>query len=124
MKPQTCISQRLGRLALIGLMIEASSLIAFPQEKPADEPSLERLKELVRGTTQRRAFKSQDMDQAAALLKANPELVKSRDTGGGTLLHWAAVTGDRGKAALLLAHGADIHDKDNAGGVTPLHERP
>jgi hypothetical protein len=54
-----------------------------------------------------------------ALLKDNPKLVFSKDSGGLTRLHWAAVYGHKDIAELLLAKGAEVNVK-NGDGKTPL----
>ncbi len=61
-----------------------------------------------------------DLKRAEALLKANPDLVFSKDEDGRTPLHMAAVLwGDEGMVELLLANKADVNAKAKDG-RTPL----
>jgi ankyrin repeat protein len=63
-----------------------------------------------------------DLEAVKTLLKANPNLVFSKDTNyfGYTPLHAAAEKGHKEVAELLLTNKADVHAKcDN--GWTPLH---
>ena len=61
-----------------------------------------------------------DLEKVKALLKANPDLVFSRDVDSETPLHKAIWEGHTDVAGLLLANGARINDK-NRFGNTPLH---
>lgn len=63
---------------------------------------------------------SGDVEKAKALLKANPDLVLSKDSAGHTPLIEAALWGYRDMAELLLANKADVNAKDSEG-ETPLH---
>jgi ankyrin repeat protein len=65
-----------------------------------------------------------DLEKVKALLKANPNLVFSKDTNGLTPLHFAAANGHKDVAELLLANKAEVDAKSNAKttrGGTPLH---
>ena len=67
------------------------------------------------------AAKSGDLEKVKALLKANPDLVSSKDDKfGGTPLHLAAATGHKDVAELLLINKADVNAQDNNSN-TPLH---
>ena len=61
-----------------------------------------------------------DLEKLKALLKANPDLVSSKDDYQRTPLHWAAMTGYKAVVAWLLAKGANVNAADNWG-ETPLH---
>jgi ankyrin repeat protein len=60
-----------------------------------------------------------DVGKIKALLKKNPELVFSKDSIGWTPLHYAAYSGQKGAAELLLTSNADVNAKDK-NGHTPL----
>jgi ankyrin repeat protein len=66
------------------------------------------------------AARNGDLEKVKALLKDNPDLVFSKDGFGWTPLHWAADTGHKDVAELLLANKADATAKNNLGD-TPLH---
>jgi cytohesin len=55
-----------------------------------------------------RAVVQGDLAKVQALLKDNPGLVLSADERDMTPLHWAAISGHKDVAELLLAHGADV----------------
>ncbi len=59
-------------------------------------------------------------DQVAALLKEDPKLINARDGDGRTVLHWAALYGQKKVVELLLAEKADVNSLDEDG-FTPLH---
>jgi ankyrin repeat protein len=59
-------------------------------------------------------------DMVAALLKRDPKLVNTTDSGGKAALHWAALYGQKKVAELLLAGKADVNLPD-ADGFTALH---
>lgn len=61
-----------------------------------------------------------NLESVKALLKANPDLVFSKDKYGGTPLFPAAQKGRKDVAELLLANKAEVDAKDNFG-MTPLH---
>jgi ankyrin repeat protein len=67
------------------------------------------------------ATKSGDLEKVKALLKANPDLVNSKDSNGETPLHIAAAKGYKDVAELLLANKADVNAKDSTD-ETPLHD--
>jgi hypothetical protein len=66
------------------------------------------------------AAQSGDLEKVKALLKANPELVFSKDDGGHTPLHFAAAQDHKDVVELLLASKAEVNAK-NVVGLTPLH---
>ena len=66
------------------------------------------------------AVKKGDLEKINALLKENPDLASSKDYGGETPLHWAAIKGNKEVAELLLKYKADVNAKNTAG-ETPLH---
>ena len=59
------------------------------------------------------------MEKVKSLLKANPDLVFSKDNIGFTPLHIAAATEQMVMAELLISNNADVNAKDNSG-LTPL----
>src|SRR5437762_12212235 len=61
-----------------------------------------------------------DVAEATKLLKNQPTLVNSTDSGGHTPLHLAAFSGRAAMTKLLLANGAKINAPDGCG-WTPLH---
>jgi ankyrin repeat protein len=65
------------------------------------------------------------MDEIKRLLRVDKTLVMAADPDGQTALHWAAYTGQKAVAELLLAKGAkvDQHATNNCRGRTgtPLH---
>jgi hypothetical protein len=63
------------------------------------------------------AARDGNLVRVKALLKSNPKLLQSRDEGGETALHWAAFWGRIDVANFLLANGADLHARDNAGRI-------
>lgn len=69
------------------------------------------------------------MERVAKELKADSKLVNARHQDGTMLLHWAARTGQKAIAELLLANNAAVNAegridlfKEGWGGQTPLHE--
>jgi ankyrin repeat protein len=66
------------------------------------------------------AVEKGNFSKARALLNANANLVFSKDDYGYTPLHWAAFTGHKEVAQLLLAAGADANATNNFDD-TPLH---
>jgi ankyrin repeat protein len=68
------------------------------------------------------AVKKNDTAKVKELIKANPDLVFSKDDEGGfTPLHLAAANGNREMVRFLLTAKADVNAKDNAGS-TPMHQ--
>ena len=66
------------------------------------------------------AAKNGDLEKVKALLKANPDLVFSKDDKfGGTPLHLAAYWNHKDVLELLLTNKADVNVRDNNGN-TPL----
>ena len=61
------------------------------------------------------AAQNGDLEKVKALLKANPDLVSSKDEYGRTPLELAAPNGHKDVLELLLANGADVNAKDNTG---------
>ena len=66
------------------------------------------------------AAKAGDLARVAALLKADPKSVSSREDLKGTALHWAAFKGRADMVSLLLENGADANAETWLG-LTPLH---
>ncbi len=65
------------------------------------------------------AVKRGDLETVKALIKANPDLVFSKDNNGQTPLHFAAGKDHMEMVKLLLTYKADINAKDNQD-ETPL----
>ena len=61
------------------------------------------------------AAQNGDLKKVKSLLKANPDLVFTKDTSGHTPLHEAAYNGHNQVVELLLASKADINAKDGRG---------
>lgn len=59
-------------------------------------------------------------DAVEALIQQNPDILKSRDPAGNTLLHVACQNDNRRVAKLLVKNGLSV-DVQNNGGNTPLH---
>ncbi|KAA6422679.1 MAG: hypothetical protein FRX49_07539 [Trebouxia sp. A1-2] len=57
---------------------------------------------------------------AQLLVEKDPSGLSHR-AKGWSLLHLAASTGQPSSVAMLIKHGADIHDKEAGSGLTPLH---
>ncbi|MGP8200312.1 MAG: ankyrin repeat domain-containing protein [Limisphaerales bacterium] len=70
-------------------------------------------------TTIHDAAKNGDLEKVKGLLKANPDLVSSKDDDGMTALHLAAMKGHKDVVELLLTNKADVNAKNNYG-ATPL----
>ncbi|HEY0640577.1 MAG TPA: ankyrin repeat domain-containing protein [Pseudonocardiaceae bacterium] len=68
-----------------------------------------------------RAVEAHDLDGLAAVLAAEPELVRRRGTNGNDLIGLAAATCDERTVRLLLDAGAPA-DSANVHGWTPLHQ--
>jgi ankyrin repeat protein/catechol 2,3-dioxygenase-like lactoylglutathione lyase family enzyme len=58
---------------------------------------------------------------AAALLAAEPDLARARDSHGSTALHAAAARGHLALVGLLLRHGAEPNARDTGDNASPLH---
>lgn len=58
-------------------------------------------------------------DRVKRILAEDPALVSTRNDGG-TALHFAAVTGDKRMAELLLRAGADLNARDDTYQMTPI----
>ena len=65
------------------------------------------------------AIEAGDLETVRALLTADPNLVRSRDTQGATALHIAAFHAHRQLIQLLCVAGADINARDDKFGATP-----
>lgn len=65
------------------------------------------------------AVQSGDLPRAQALLDQDPSLAGRYDKSGATPLHYAALSGQRDAARLLLEYGADINARDTEFGATP-----
>jgi cytohesin len=64
-------------------------------------------------------------DEVARFLKKDPKLVHARRWDGRTALHWAAHTGQKAVAELLIAHKADVRSNRKGEGFShrsPLHD--
>ena len=61
-----------------------------------------------------------DLEKVTTMIKANPDLVSSRDAIGMTSLHWAAAAGHSDVIEYLLANKADVNVAGGKGGATPL----
>ncbi|KAL0039230.1 hypothetical protein WJX77_012197 [Trebouxia sp. C0004] len=59
-------------------------------------------------------------ENAQLLVEKNPAGLSHR-AKGWSLLHLAASTGQPSSVAMLIKHGADVHDKEAGSGLTPLH---
>lgn len=66
------------------------------------------------------AAKAGDLEKVKALLKANPDLVSSKDSDGATALHSAAYAGQLQIVETLVEHCASVNTT-TTDGVTPLH---
>ena len=66
------------------------------------------------------AAKKGDLERVQTLIKANPDLVSSKDDTGETPLYKAAASGHKDVAYLLLENKADPNARNNDG-LTPLH---
>jgi len=65
------------------------------------------------------AINAGDMEQVAAVLAANTDLINQYDATGATPLHYATLGGQRAIAQLLVAQGAAINCRDGEFGATP-----
>lgn len=61
-----------------------------------------------------------DLPRLNELLDSQPSLVNLKSSSGGAALFWAASSGKRDAAALLIARGADVNARDTIG-ETPLY---
>jgi ankyrin repeat protein len=66
------------------------------------------------------AAKAGDLNKVKVLLKADPNLISSKDNFGMTALHYAVAQYQKDMVQLLLANKADVNAKDKPG-WTPLH---
>ena len=98
---------------------ELAAKQAVEEKAKADEAR--RVAEETAATTILVAARDGDLDKVKALLQDYPNLVFSKDTNGGTPLHWASLNNHKDVAELLLANKAEINTKANSG-MTPLHE--
>lgn len=66
------------------------------------------------------ALSEENLERIKALVKSDPELIRSKDEEGDTPLHYAAFAGRLDLTAFLLENGADVNacDEDL---LTPLH---
>lgn len=64
------------------------------------------------------AAKSGDINTTEKVLDEHPELVNQKDETGATALHFAAFSGHRELARVLVKHGADINAPDDRFGAT------
>lgn len=65
------------------------------------------------------AVQNGDLSHARTLLDADPGLAGRYDKSGATPLHYAALSGQRDAARLLLEYGADVNARDAEFGATP-----
>jgi hypothetical protein len=65
------------------------------------------------------AAKSGNVEKVKALLKENPELIDTEDSGlGATALHWALLYGKKEVIKVLLAFDPDVNKAEAHGGTT------
>jgi hypothetical protein len=76
---------------------------------------------VIEGMTIHDAVRADQLATVQALLNGDPHRVFSRDDASKTPLHWAALYGYKGAAALLLAKKAEVDAKDIFG-ERPLHK--
>ena len=67
------------------------------------------------------AAKAGDLEKVRTLLRANPDLVFSKDDDGETPLTLAAYEGHKDMVEFLLVHKAEVNAEDIKG-QTPLHQ--
>lgn len=65
------------------------------------------------------AAKQGDLERVKAILGTDERLANQRDASGATPLHYAALSGHRQIAQLLIERGADINVADSQFGATP-----
>lgn len=65
------------------------------------------------------AVRSRDRDRVREILRRHPDAVSARDADGATALHYAAESGDREIAVMLVDAGADINARDGQFHATP-----
>jgi ankyrin repeat protein len=66
------------------------------------------------------AVRKGDLVKVRTLLTTNPRLLSSKDADGETPLQWAAISGSKRIAQMLLADRAEVNTVDDTG-ETPLH---
>lgn len=92
-----------------------------PLELALDEGHLDVALLIARATLQTRTNSASllasqgDLETLSALLSGNPTSVSETNELGFTPLHWAAETGQKNSAELLLGHGVDLEAKDIIG---------
>jgi ankyrin repeat protein len=65
------------------------------------------------------AAQHDNLQTVQSILDRNREVVNERDASGATALHYAAFSGHRRIAKLLVERGAEINNRDGKFGATP-----
>jgi hypothetical protein len=65
------------------------------------------------------AAQHDNLQTAQSILDRNQDVVNKRDASGATALHYAALSGHRRIAKLLVERGADVNVRDGQFGATP-----
>jgi hypothetical protein len=77
--------------------------------------------DMIRGLELREAARKGDIAKVETLLNADPTLINSKDGSGNTPLKYAAVTGSKKIAEILIAKGAGVNTRDGRGNAPLFH---